>query len=265
MCIFCDITGGLLVYGFTFSFIRSAFDPKHLCVVAEQSRKRSLSDSTSKKKPDLNLSDFPFEHLHWTMELKTAVRMPHVSNWLSCWGFSQRWANKSFLMKSAFLWIITGCALWINPRVSDCQSREEEPPELWLVSSCTSTQQIENTPTQSSSQTTQLFLLICLGFCNQWSHGKLWPNRSFCSCTTKRYLSVWVASIKGSYTLRLRFCLATLFLPFMKRFVVNVKDQQVMIWICLHSENELWLTARATAAPFSLYPIYIWKGKGRLL
>lgn len=73
------------------------------------------------------MSDFPFEHLHWTMELKTAVRTPHVSNWLSCWGFSQRWANKSFLMKSAFLWIITGCALWINPRVSDCQSREEEP------------------------------------------------------------------------------------------------------------------------------------------
>lgn len=29
MCIFCDITGGLFVYGFTFSFIRSAFEPKH--------------------------------------------------------------------------------------------------------------------------------------------------------------------------------------------------------------------------------------------
>lgn len=40
MWIFCDITGGLFVYGFTFSFIRSAFDPKHLCVVAERSRKR---------------------------------------------------------------------------------------------------------------------------------------------------------------------------------------------------------------------------------
>lgn len=209
------------------------------------------------------MSDFPFEHLHWTMELKTAVRTPHVSNWLSCWGFSQRWANKSFLMKSAFLWIITGCALWINPRVSDCQSREEEPLNC---GSC------HHVPAHSKLKTHQhnlllppsvllrficlalhflyfffclffgggAFLLICLGFCNQWSHGKLWPNRSFCSCTTKRYLSVWVASIKGSYTLRLRFCLATLFLPFMKRFVVNVKDQQVMIWICLHSENELW-------------------------
>lgn len=200
------------------------------------------------------MSDFPFEHLHWTTELKTAVRTPHVSNWPSCWGFSQRWANKSFLTKSAFL--------WINPRVSDCQSREEEPPELWLVSSCTSTQQIENTPTQSSSQTTQSFLLICLGFCNQWSHGKLWPNRSFCSCTTKRYLSVWVASIKGSYTLRLRFCLATLFLPFMNRFVVNVKDQQVMIWICLHSENELW--QHEPLQPRFHYIQYIF-GKGRLL
>lgn len=124
MCIFCDITGGLFVYDFTFSSIRSAFDPKHLCVVAEQSRKRSLSDSSSKK-PDLNLSDFPFEHLHWTMELKTAVRTPHVSNWLSCWGFSQRWANKSFLTKSAQDGL---CEL-----IPECQTVRAERRNPWTV------------------------------------------------------------------------------------------------------------------------------------
>lgn len=150
-------------------------------------------------------------------------------------------------MKSAFLWIITGCVCEWIPSV---RLSEQRGGTHLNRGSC------HHVPANSKLKTHQHNLLlppsallrfICLALHFLfffWGGGHsclfVWGfvidavTENFYSCTTKRYLSVWVASIKGSYTLRLfnYFVFA-----FYEKVCVQCYHQQVMIWTLTDSTS----------------------------